>query len=86
MKQVVIGVDIGGTFTKFGLVDREGNLICKGSMATDIYDNVVDYQKALYESIEQVIMPLKGTIEIKGAGFGAQTEIIIRALSNTLQT
>jgi len=71
MKQVVIGVDVGGTNTKFGLVDREGNVIVDGSIATDTYDNVVDYQKALYESIEKVIAPLKGTIEIKGVGFGA---------------
>ena len=71
MKQVVIGVDIGGTFTKFGLVDREGNVLIEGSIPTDTHDNVVDYQKALYEAIEQSIAPLKGTIEIKGAGFGA---------------
>ncbi len=71
MKQVVIGVDIGGTFTKFGLVDREGNLIVEGSVSTDTYDNVVDYQKALYESIENSIAPLMGTVEIKGVGFGA---------------
>jgi glucokinase len=71
MKQVVIGVDIGGTFTKYGLVDREGNVLIEGSMATDAYDNVIDYQRGLYESMEQVFAPLKGTIEIKGAGFGA---------------
>ncbi len=71
MKQVVIGVDIGGTFTKYGLVDREGNLVIEGSINTDTYENVVDYQKALYESIESAVIPIKGTVEIKGVGFGA---------------
>lgn len=71
MKQVVLGVDIGGTFTKFGIVDREGNLLVEGSISTDAYENVVDYQKALYEAVERAMAPLKGTIEIKGAGFGA---------------
>jgi len=71
MKQIVIGVDIGGTFTKFGLVDRQGNVLLEGSMPTDIHDNVEDYQKSLYKEIEEAIAPIKSTIEIKGIGFGA---------------
>jgi len=25
MKEVVVGIDIGGTYTKYGIVDRNGN-------------------------------------------------------------
>lgn len=71
MKQVVIGVDIGGTNTKFGLVDRDGNVLIEGSIPTDTFDNVMDYQKYLYQEIEKTIQPIKHEIEIKGAGFGA---------------
>jgi glucokinase len=71
MKQIVIGVDIGGTFTKFGLVDRQGDVLLEGSMPTDTHDNVEDYQKSLYKEIEEAIAPIKSTIEIKGIGFGA---------------
>ncbi len=71
MKQVVIGVDIGGTFTKFGIVDRDGNVLIEGSIPTDTFDNVTDYQKNLFEEIEKAILPIKNEIEIKGAGFGA---------------
>ena len=71
MKQVVLGVDIGGTFTKFGAVDREGNMLAEGSISTDTFDNVVDYQRSLHEAIENTLSPLKGEIELKGIGFGA---------------
>jgi glucokinase len=71
MKQVVVGVDIGGTFSKFGIVDREGNVLEEGCIQTDIHDNVVDYQKSLYEALEKAMAPHKGSIELKGIGFGA---------------
>ncbi len=71
MKQVVIGVDIGGTSSKYGLVDIEGNVLAEGSICTDIYDTAEDFQKGLYEAIEKTIAPIKNTIEIKGVGFGA---------------
>ncbi len=34
-KAVVLGVDIGGTNTKFGFVDREGKCLASSSMPTD---------------------------------------------------
>jgi glucokinase len=71
VKQVVIGVDIGGTFTKFGLVDHEGNVLLEGSMSTDVHNKVEDYQESLYNEIKKAIIPVKDTIEIKGIGFGA---------------
>ncbi len=71
MKQVVIGVDIGGTFTKYGIVDKDGNVLIEGSMPTDTFDNVNDYQKALFGELEKAIKPIKNDIEIKGVGFGA---------------
>jgi glucokinase len=70
-KQVVTGVDIGGTFTKFGVVDREGNILAEGSISTDIYDKVEDFQSHLFNAIEKIITPIKGEIELRGIGFGA---------------
>jgi glucokinase len=71
MKQVVVGVDIGGTFSKFGLVDKEGNVLAEGSISTDMYETAEDFQKGLYLAIETTIAPIKDTIEIMGVGFGA---------------
>jgi len=71
VKQVVFGVDIGGTFSKYGLVDRTGNVLIEGSIPTDTYDNVVDYQKSLHEALEGVMIQFRDTCELKGIGFGA---------------
>jgi glucokinase len=71
MKQVVIGVDIGGTFSKYGIVDHDGNVLIEGSIPTDIHDNVSDYQKSLHEALEKALAKFKGSIELKGIGFGA---------------
>jgi glucokinase len=32
--QLAIGIDIGGTGTKFGIVDRDGNVLFSGEMST----------------------------------------------------
>lgn len=71
MKQVVIGVDIGATFSKFGILDRDGNFLAEGSIRTDIHENVEDFQKSLYETLEKALAPLKNTVELMGIGFGA---------------
>jgi glucokinase len=71
MTEVVIGVDIGGTFSKFGIVDKEGKVLIEGSTPTDTYDKVEEFQKSLYDAIEQCIAPIRNTIEIKGVGIGA---------------
>ena len=34
MKEVAVGIDIGGTFTKYGIVDKEGNCLINGSIST----------------------------------------------------
>lgn len=71
MKQVVVGIDIGGTFSKYGIVDREGNILAEGSIQTDIYENVTDYQKSLHDAIEKAFVPFKNSLEFKGIGIGA---------------
>ena len=39
MKEVVLGIDIGGTGIKFGLVDREGNIVASDKAKTKGYPN-----------------------------------------------
>ena len=40
MKKVVAGIDVGGTYTKFGLVDRSGRVYGKGSIPSDTHNDV----------------------------------------------
>jgi len=69
--QIVLGVDIGGTNTKFGYVDREGRCLAGTSMQTDadkpaehFFARLQENSKALLESIEE-------ECELVGIGSGA---------------
>lgn len=55
MIDVVAGVDIGGTNTVFGLVDREGNIIAESRLDTASYPEFV---KAML--LYLVLPPLPG--------------------------
>lgn len=68
MKAVVLGIDIGGTNTKYGLVEQEGNVLLKGSIRTDQYEDVNDFIENLHSSVS----PLLGKhFALKGIGVGA---------------
>ena len=71
MKEVAIGIDIGGTNTVFGIVDKKGNCIIKNSISTDAYDDVKLYVKDLCISIKETIKLTDEDFEIKGIGLGA---------------
>ena len=69
MKDVTIGIDIGGTGTKFGMVDLEGNIIFQNSMATRGYKKFLDFVHALGERIKEGIDEKK--YNLIGIGVGA---------------
>ena len=71
MKAVVIGIDIGGTYTKFGIVDRSGNCLVKASIATGKYEDVNEYLAYLHQQIENQLRRIEPEISIKGIGIGA---------------
>ena len=39
-KEVALGIDIGGTNTVFGFVDREGNILGEDRIKTTQYDDI----------------------------------------------
>ncbi len=69
MKEVVIGIDIGGTFTKFGLVNLDGEIQNEGSIPTDSHDEIDSYLDDLKYAIEDTYS--KDEYSIKGIGIGA---------------
>ncbi|MDI6402216.1 ROK family protein [Balneolaceae bacterium ANBcel3] len=71
MKEYVIGIDIGGTFTKFGFVDREGNSVAESSSPTDTYDNIDDYLANLVKELKEAEKKLSSPYKIIGIGIGA---------------
>ncbi|HPB04938.1 MAG: ROK family protein [Bacteroidales bacterium] len=74
MKKVAIGVDIGGTNTAIGVVDKEGNVMVKTSISTPSHGDIDKYINDLAEAIKEQINSvrlLNEEIEILGIGIGA---------------
>ena len=42
-KPYVVGIDIGGTNTVFGIVDARGTIVASGSIKTGAYEKADDY-------------------------------------------
>ncbi|MFW6327230.1 MAG: ROK family protein [Bacteroidota bacterium] len=71
MKQAVIGIDIGGTFTKYGIVDKEGRSYGEDKLHTDKHADINDYLKELFDGVEKLQSGIQSDLEIKGIGIGA---------------
>lgn len=70
-KEVVVGIDIGGTFTKYGLVDKEGNLFLENSIETDIHEEATGFISALKNHLDLNLQQSNEEFDIKGVGIGA---------------
>src|SRR6187431_3588499 len=68
---LAIGIDIGGTGTKYGIVDRDGNVLFSAEMSTKKHKTVNTFINELHEVISEVIEKAGGTGRMKGIGVGA---------------
>lgn len=68
---LAIGIDIGGTGTKFGIVDRNGNVLFSGEISTKKHHEVETFIDELYEHLKELIDKAGGIGRIKGIGVGA---------------
>jgi glucokinase len=71
MKDVTIGIDIGGTNTKYGIVDREGNVLHQGNIPTTQFEDFQDYFNAMADAIRKGISELPASMKLVGIGVGA---------------
>ncbi|HEY9117067.1 MAG TPA: ROK family protein [Roseivirga sp.] len=71
MRETAIGIDIGGTFTKFGLSDVEGNVLMEGSIPTYTHREIKPFLDALSQAIHENLDKVSEPIEILGIGIGA---------------
>lgn len=71
MKEVVVGIDIGGTFTKFGIVDNNGVCLKDNFTSTDKFNDFDVYLEHLYNEINKLTGSLDSELNIKGVGIGA---------------
>lgn len=70
-KPYVIGVDLGGTNTVFGIVDARGNVVAETSIKTQAYPTAEAFVAAGAECLKPLIAQMGGVEQIAGMGIGA---------------
>ncbi|MRR19757.1 ROK family protein [bacterium] len=70
-EKVVVGIDIGGTNTVFGFVDRTGKILAEDQIVTTHYDEPEVFVAALYEKMMIAATRIGREVEILGFGIGA---------------
>lgn len=71
MKDLAIGIDIGGTNTKFGIVDAKGNIIEQDRCLTNETEQVQDFIDNLHLKLSPMIERAGGLSRFAGIGIGA---------------
>ncbi|MBR5688157.1 MAG: ROK family protein [Prevotella sp.] len=71
MKPYVIGLDLGGTNSVFGIVDSRGDIKATTAIKTQGYDTVEEYVDASVAALLPIIEEVGGIEKIKAMGIGA---------------
>ena len=71
LKPYVIGLDLGGTNSVFGIVDSRGEIKATTAIKTQGYDSVDDYVDACVAALQPIIDEVGGIEQIKAMGIGA---------------
>src|SRR5688572_22040846 len=71
LQPLAIGIDIGGTGTKFGIVDRNGNILFSNEISTRNHKEVEGFIDELHNNIYPLFEKVGGPGRIKGIGLGA---------------
>ena len=71
IKPYVIGLDLGGTNSVFGIVDSRGEIKATTAIKTQGYEKVEDYVNAAVEALNIIIDQVGGIDTIKAMGIGA---------------
>jgi glucokinase len=70
MEDVVAGIDIGGTNTVFGLVDKAGNIVAGSSLKTTDYPDINDFVSVLTDSLKR-LLEADQNLNLQCIGIGA---------------
>ena len=71
MSKYVIGIDVGGTTSKFGIVDRTGHILEQSRMPTNQHEVAEEFIHDLYDNLQPMIERVGGNKNIVGIGMGA---------------
>ncbi|MFC2487099.1 MAG: ROK family protein [Alloprevotella sp.] len=70
-KPYVIGLDMGGTNSVFGIVDQRGTILAQTAIKTKAYPDVKDYVAAAVEALQPALDVVGGIEKVRGMGIGA---------------
>ncbi len=69
--EIVAGIDIGGTKTKIGLVNKSGECLVKTNFRTKEYPDLEKYLDKVKLSIDELTEKLSSDMDLLGIGIGA---------------
>lgn len=70
-KSLVIGLDLGGTNSVFGVVDSKGEITTTTSIKTQAYPSVDQYVMESVKAVKQIAEQVGGMEKIRAMGIGA---------------
>jgi glucokinase len=70
-KDVTLGVEIGGTTTTLGYVDKHGTCFGVSSMATHPHQQASTFFRRLHEDSQELLTSIKESLRVVGIGIGA---------------
>jgi len=71
MKEVTYGLDIGGTNSVIGIVDREGQILAEDTVSTRKFPVVEDFVETCFSMMKKLEKSLDEEVKIMGIGIGA---------------
>ena len=69
--EVVLGIDIGGTYTKFGLVDRAGKIYFEDEISSRDHSTIEKFIESFHQHLLGKLEELETSFQIVGIGVGA---------------
>jgi len=70
-KKYAIGIDVGGTNTKFGIVNRAGEIVDQDRVLTNQHEDVEEFINDLYNKMVPMIKKVGTIDDFVGIGMGA---------------
>lgn len=71
MKNYVIAIDLGGTNTVLGVVDKEGKVLHQTSFKTQVHTEIEAFVTRCGEAIQALLEQIGGANQVKAIGIGA---------------
>ncbi|MEI9934557.1 MAG: ROK family protein [Ferruginibacter sp.] len=66
-----IGIDVGGTTTKFGVVSRDGKILEQDRIPSNAHESVEDFIEDLHKKLMPMVKKIGGIDKVAGIGMGA---------------